>query len=56
MKKYTATETDMQEYARLVGIIAALDLQREQAVKAVAAWEEAHAEEIPDEGPWECPP
>lgn len=45
MKKYTATEDDMKEYARLVGIVASLDLQRNQAVQALAAWEEAHAED-----------
>ncbi len=39
---YTASEEDMREYARLVSVIASLDLQRNQAVQALGAWEEAH--------------
>ena len=48
---YKADENGMREYSALVGRIARLDLEAEriaqaraQAIEAVKAWEDAHAE------------
>lgn len=61
MTEYRATEDDMKEYARILRTIAALDIQRDQVLQALASWEQAHrveepAAEISAEDPVdECP-
>ena len=52
MTSYTASEEDMKQYAKLLHDMAILDFQRDQTIRAIGQWEQAHivqeAEPIPD--------
>ena len=51
--RYTADTEAMQEYSRIVGAIAQLDLQRQELVRQLQLWEQEpqvpEAEEAPQE-------
>lgn len=49
MTEYRAREEDMKDYARLLRTLAALDLQRESTIQALASWEQAHR--VPEDVP-----
>lgn len=45
--RYTADTEAMQEYSRIVGAIAQLDLQRQELVRQLQLWEQEH--QVPEE-------
>ena len=44
---YTASQADMQEYAQLIAALTQADLQRQQCIDRIAAWEKAH--QVPED-------
>lgn len=44
---YKASETDMQEYSRIISALTQLDMQREQYLQQLSQWEQAHT--VPEE-------
>lgn len=44
---YTATESDMQSYSRIISALTQLDIQREQYMQQLTQWEKEHA--VPEE-------
>ena len=47
MKTYTASESDMQSYSRIISALTQLDIQREQYMQQLTQWEKEHA--VPEE-------
>ena len=45
--RYTADTEAMQEYSRIVGAIAQLDLQRQELVRQLQLWEQEH--QVPED-------
>lgn len=42
MSEYRANEDDMKAYSQIIQQLAVLDLQRNEVIKQLQAWEQAH--------------
>ena len=42
---YTASESDMQSYSRIISALTQLDIQREQYMQQLTQWEKEHTVE-----------
>ena len=51
MTTYKADDEGMKEYSALIAAMVQADIQRQHCIEAIARWEKAHAEEIPDTVP-----
>ena len=55
MRRFTADENELREYNGIVQRIARLRYEYDAAMAQLAAWEQAHGEEIPEAPAEETP-
>ena len=55
MRTFTADENEMKEYNGIVQRLARLQYEYDIAMQQLAAWEQAHGEEIPEAPAEETP-